>query len=51
MGLGARGRDDLLPEGLLGTGNLFALLPLGIVVVQGGGQHGIGEEATAARQV
>ena len=39
--------DDLLGEGgLLGSSHLVPLLPLGIVMVQGRWQHGVGKQPT-----
>lgn len=35
---------------MLGTGQLLPLLPLGVVVVQGRGQHGVWEEPTAGEE-
>lgn len=47
-GLGPGSWDDFFHEvGVLGTGKLLSLLPLGVVVIQGWRQHSIREESTA----
>lgn len=51
-GLGPGRRDDLLGKGgLHGPSHLVPLLPLGVVVVQGGRQHGIGKQPAVVKKM